>query len=81
MSLLNQLEDGQHHTRELWSPDVDVHEDTNGHVTGKGERAAGWGYCGFILQQHLNYHANGSCQYFKDNTLFFRVDCFELKLD
>ena len=27
VSLLNQLEDGQHHTAEVWSPDDDVPED------------------------------------------------------
>ena len=38
VSLLNQLEDGQHHTRQLWSPRSDVPERLSGRVT-EGERA------------------------------------------
>ena len=81
VSLLNQLEDGQHHTEEPWSPDEDVPEDTSGRVT-EGERASfGWGQPQFIPQQDLAYNGDKNCQYLKDNTLFFRVDCFEPKLD
>ena len=76
VSLLNQLEDEQHHTKELWSPDDDVSEDISGRVT-KGERAAGWGYPKFTPQQDLIYKRNENCQYLKDNSLFFRVDLFE----
>ena len=80
VSLLNQLEDGQHLTREPWSPDDDVPEDISGRVT-KGERAAGWGHSAFIPHQDLKYCGDKNCQYLKDNTLFFRVDCIEPKLD
>ena len=76
VSLLNQLEDGQHHTREPWSPDDDVTEDTSGRVTA-GEKANGWGFSKFIPYQDLSYKGDKNCQYLKDNTLFFRVDCFE----
>ena len=79
VSLLNQLEDGQHHTRELWSPD-EVSEDVSGRVT-VGERAVkGWGFPQFIPQEALSYSGDKNCQYLKDDTLFFRVDCFELQL-
>ena len=79
VSVLNQLEDGQHHTEELWSPDEDIPEDTNGRVT-KGERAAGWGLPRFIPHQDLAYNGDKTCQYLKGDTLFFRVDCFEPKM-
>ena len=74
VSLLNQLEDGQHHTIVLWSPDSDIDIE--------GEKADyGWGLHQFIPHQDLSYHADRKCQYLKDDTLFFRVDCFEPKLD
>ena len=81
VSLLNQLEDGQHLTREPWSPGDDVPERTSGRVT-EGQKAAnGWGQSSFISKQDLSYKGDKNCQYLKDNTLFFRVDCFEPKLD
>ena len=81
VSLLNQLEDGQHHTEEPWSPDIDGSEDTSERVT-EGERAEnGWGLHQFIPHQDLSYSADKNCQYLKDDTLFFRVDCFDPKLD
>ena len=81
VSLLNQLEDGQHYTKGPWSPDYYIPEDTSGRVT-EGERAVkGCGYSKFICHQDLAYKGDKNCQYLKDNTLFFRVDCFELKLD
>ena len=80
VSLLNQLEDGQHHTKEPWSPDDDVPEDASGRVT-MGEGATGWGQLCFISHQDLKYCGDKNCQYLKDNTLFFRVDCIEPKLD
>ena len=81
VSLLNQLKDGQHHTMEPWSLSDNVPEDTSGRVT-EGERAVhGWGYTGFIRQQDLMYCRRKICQYLKDDALFFRVDCFEPKID
>ena len=80
VSLLNQLEDGQHHTREPWSPDDDIPELTSGRVTGKEKASRSWGQRKFISHQDLQT-VGESCQYLKDNTLFFRVDCFEPKLN
>ena len=76
VSLLNQLEDGQHHTREPWSPDY-VSEDASGRVTEGYTAGFGHGLALFISQQDLNYNTDKNCQYLKDNTLFFRVDCCE----
>ena len=77
VSLLNQLEDGQHCTKQLWSPCQDVPERSSGRVT-EGEKAnAAHGLGLFISHQDLNYNSDKNCQYLKDNTLFFRVDCCE----
>ena len=80
VSLLNQLEDGQHHTESLWAPDCTVPENARGCVT-DGERADnGFGKSQFI--PHLDLAcSDDNCQYLKDDTLFLRVDCFEPKLD
>ena len=81
VSLLNQLEDGQHHTKEPWSLSDDVPKECNRRVT-EGERGKeGWGYDQFISHQDLIYNVGKNCQYLKDNTLFFRVDCFEPEID
>ena len=80
VSLLNQLEDGQHHTREPWSPDDDIPELTSGRVTGEEKASRSWGQRKFISHQDLQT-VGENCQYLKDNTLFFRVDCFEPKLN
>ena len=83
VSLLNQLEDGQHLRRQLWSPDADIPEDARGRVT-VGERAVvAWGFPGFIALGDLAYKGDRkkNCQYLKDDILFFRVDCFEPKID
>ena len=80
VSLLNQLEDGQHHTKQVWSPGSDIPESYNKRVT--GERAdIGWGLDQFISYADLGYRGDKNCQYLKDNKFFFRVDCFEPKLD
>ena len=80
VSLLNQLEDGQHHTRELWLADRDIPEHVNGRVTDEERATKGWGYHRFFSHQGLQT-VGENCQYLKDNTLFFRVDRFEPKLD
>ena len=81
VSLLNQLEDAQHCTKEPWSPDDNIPEDTSGRVTGEERAASGCGYHQFISHQDLRTVGDReNCQYLRDNTLFFKVDCFELKL-
>ena len=81
VSLLNQLEDGQHHTMQVWSLNHNVPEGVKRRVT-EGERAGGgWGLPKFIPHEDLSYSGDKNCQYLKDSTLFFRVECFELKLD
>ena len=77
VSLLNQLEDGQHHTKLAWSPYDDVAEDISGRVTGRERASSGWGIHKFISHRGLHYCGDKNRQYLKDNTLFFRVDSFE----
>ena len=76
ISLLNQLEDQNHHTRQPWSPESNVTENTSRRVT-TGKRNNGWGHPRFIPQEDLNYNSDKSCHYLKNNCLFFRVDKFE----
>ena len=76
VSLLNQLEDGQHHTEKVWLPDENIPERFCGRVT-EGERAkSGRGKPTYVLHKDLGHQ-----RFLKNNTLFFRVDCFEPKLD
>ena len=77
VSLLNQLEDGQHYTKQLWLPNERIPDSCRGRVTGRAV-GSGLGYDKFISH---NYRGGINCQYLKDNTLFFRVDSFELTLD
>ena len=79
VSLLNQLEDGQHHTKEPWSLSHNVPRECSGRVT-QGERGKdGWGIRQFIHHQDL-YKVGKTCHYLKNDTLFFIVDCFEPKI-
>ena len=83
VSLLNQLEDGQHLTRQLWSPIDVIPERYCGRVTGRELAEGMWGKYQFISHHDLQTSFKGgkNCQYLKDNALFFRVDCIEPKLD
>ena len=80
VSLLNQLEDRQHFTRQVWSPDCRIPEYISGRVTGRDKAVNGWRVDDFIPQQDLVYNSYKNCQYLKDNTVFCRVDCFKPKL-
>ena len=81
VSLLNQLEDGQHHTKQVWSSGWDIPKNTCKRVTEGKRGKEGWGQRQFIHHQDLSYFGDQNCQYLKDDTLFFRVDCFEPNLD
>ena len=82
VSLLNQLEDGQHLTEELWSRESITSEDAGERVIGTEISHTGWGMGSmFISHQDLSYQGNESQQFLKDDTLFFRVDCFKPELD
>ena len=81
VSLLNQLEDGQHLTKQLWSPDTDIAEVYRNRVTLKERATEGWGQLRFLSHQDLDYDGKRNKQFLKEDTLFFRVDCIEPKLD
>ena len=81
VSLLNQLEDRQHLTMKLWSPDSDTSEDASGRLIGRKRAGTGIGQPYFISHQDLGCHGDKNQQFLRDDTLFFRVDCFEPKLD
>ena len=76
VSLLNQLEDQNHHTREPWSPEDDVPEASSGRVTAE-ELPYGRGFSQFIPHKALDHNSDNNCQYLKNDCLFFRVDKFE----
>ena len=76
VSLLNQLEDQNHHTREPWSPEDDVPEAASGRVITGERSSSGFGYEVFIPHEDLNYNSDENCQYLKNDCLFFRVDKF-----
>ena len=80
VSLLNQLENGQHHTMEVWSAEDDVPEDIGGRVT-RGERARGRGCFRFVSHHDFDYYSIKNCQYLKDDTMFFNVECIVPNLD
>ena len=80
VSLLNQLEDGQHRSRMPWMPDKEVPGTSTDRVT-NGERAIGWGHAQFVPHKDLGYHRDKNCQYLKDDTVFIRVDSFAPELD
>ena len=73
VSLLNQLENGQHRTEELWC-DADKSASVNIRVIEEEKARSGWAL-------YLNYRGKTNQQFLKANTLFFRVDCIEPKLD
>ena len=68
VSLLNQLEDRQHYTEEVWLEDGVV-----GRVT-VGEMLSGIGLANFIHHKNLNYRHDRNCQILKDDILFFELD-------
>ena len=77
VSLLNQLEDKNHHIEELWNPEDNVPERSSGRVTTRERSGHGWGHSQFIPQNDLNYNSDKNCQYLTNNCIFFRVEKFD----
>ena len=77
VSLLNQLEDQNHLTRQPWSAERNIPERISGRVTTGKRNGGGWGYAQFIPHEDLNYNSDKNCQYLKNDCLFSRVDKFE----
>ena len=82
VSLLNQLEDGQHHTMQVCSAEDDVPEDIQTSIHDIRKDTVYVKRCfQFISHQDLDYCSSKNCQYLKDDTVFFRVECIVPKLD
>ena len=82
VSLLNQLEDEQHHTKPLWSPDRNVPANACKRVEGARARGAySYGVHKFIPHKNLAYQSDKKQHFLKDDTLLFRVDCFKPNMD
>ena len=79
VSLLNQLEDKNHYTRELWSPDSDVPEVVSGRVETGERNGKGWGHPDFLSHNDVNYNSDKNWQYLKNDCLFFRVDQLQIE--
>ena len=72
VTLLNQLQDRNHHQVTIEYPD-DRDDSVNRRVV-DGERARrGYGNTHFISHEALNYHIANNCQYLKEDCLHFRV--------
>ena len=75
VSLLNQLEDQNHQSEELWRPQ-DAVERVGGPAPPEGG-SNGRGSFWFMDHKDLGYNSVNKCQYLKNNCLFFRIDKFE----
>jgi len=72
ITLLNQLEDKNHHTKAVEFPQ-EVQTEVNVRVV-NGDRAdRGYGWVEFISHNQLGYHAEQNCQYLEDDCLYFRI--------
>ena len=80
VSLLNQLEDGQHHTMKVWSPDTKIAENACGRITQRERAQSGRGLPRYALHRDLSCQGVKNKQFLKDDTLFLRVDIFEPEL-
>ena len=75
VTLLNQLEDDGHFVETVWPCDVeDVPETVSGRVTAGVVAGGGWGLHQFITVEGLGCPGNSSCEYLRDDTLFFRIE-------
>ena len=71
IKLLNQISDSEHHSVMI-AYDDDTPDNCNGRVIGASNRGEnGWGSQEYISNEDLNKSA--SCQYLKDDCLFFQV--------
>ena len=77
VSVLNQLEDKNHHSRLVWGPEFGISEVASQRVV-EGERAdCGWGMFNFIPHRELDHDEANNTLYLNDNSLFIRIDRFD----
>jgi len=71
ITLLNQLEDKNHHTMAVKFPENVAQG--NQRVVNSDRGHTGYGWPKFISHNQLGYDAEQNCQYLKDDCLYFRV--------
>ena len=70
ITLLNQLEDKNHHSGTMsFPPDSDI----SGRVVDREIATTGYGHPKFISHAQLSYDAAKNCQYLKDDCLYLRI--------
>ena len=70
ITLLNQLEDENHHTRTISFPQYNV---ASMRVV-EDDRGSAIGHTKFISKDKLDYDAANYCQYLKDDSLYFQIE-------
>ena len=77
VTLLNQLQPFNHHTRFPWLPAMAISENVSARVV-DGERAeTAWGFMDFIENEKLFFQSESDCCYLMNDSLFFRIDHIE----
>ena len=72
VTLLNQLEDENHHTDTVSFPEDS--DETNERVVDDERAAEGYGWDEFISHDELDFDAENNRQYLKDDCLFFKIE-------
>ena len=72
VTLLNQLENENHHTDTVTFPEDS--DEANERVVDDERAAEGYGWDEFISHNELDFHAEDNCQYLKDDCLFFKIE-------
>ena len=75
VTLLNQLKDDGHFVETVWPCDVQENSETiSGRVTTEVVAGGGWGLHQFITVESLGCPGDISCEYLREDTLFFRIE-------
>ena len=72
VTLLNQLENENHHTDTVTFPEDS--DEANERVVDDERAAEGYGWDKFISHDELDFDAEDNCQYLKDDCLFFKIE-------
>ena len=74
VTLLNQLEDEDHHTDSVTFPQDTEDSDVSGRVVDSEIAPTGYGWHKFISHNQLDYDVVEDCQYLKDDCLYFQIE-------
>ena len=72
VTLLNQLEDENHHTDTVTFPEDS--DKASERVVDDERAPEGYGWDEFISHDELDFHAEDNCQYLEDDCLFFKIE-------